>query len=393
MHKKNLMTSCFAGPVIALSLFMLPTAPAAAAGTSLPVFADHPVTERFSGAPSLPDIKSAPEVKKFTSRIREGARQGPNFAGRYTIVDWGCGADCQSFVIVDAKTGAIHSPSITSSRGLLFRLDSSLLIVNPVAPGMLVDGKTPDWLVTGFYQWDVKKLTKIAEARNTIIDPQTGAARKSEPPAKMNIIDYINMTENSSLKIEKQEGVWKGQGDSGWFALKVADIANGYVEYDDAGYDNGAGSASYSAALFLDKDRQPLLAVLRVVRSTGTCPDPVYELTTFRMSGDRMAPAGDIVPALPLGLFLKKGFVPKKGDLYEFPGRFLKQGYKLPQKGTTLEAFLDAEDLACVLAVAGSEMKKQERDEREELLRNLRKEPVKLKWNKAQGVFEVQAGP
>jgi hypothetical protein len=209
----------------------------------------------------------------------------------------------------------------------------------------------------------------------------------------MNIIDYLNMTENSYLKIEKRDGVWKGQGDSGWFALKAADIANGYVEYDDSGYDNGAGSASYSAALFLDKDRQPMLAVLRAVRSTGTCPDPSYELTTFRMSGDRMAAATEVVPALPLGLFLKKGYIPKKDDIYQFPGRFLKLGYKLPQKGTTLEAFLDAEDLACSMAVAGGEMTKKEREEQEGFLRNVRKEPVKLKWNKTTGRFDLPGNP
>ena len=213
------MYSRFAPGIAAIVLFFMlvaAVASSAAAGTNFAGFADHPAVDKFTGKPCAARNKSAPEVKKFTARIREGAKEGPNFAGRYTIVDWGCGSDCQSFVIVDAKTGEIHSPSITSSRGLLYRLDSSLLIVNPVAPEMLVDGKAPDWLVTGFYQWDGKKLNKLAESRDMIIDPQTGAASKPDPPKQLTVIDYYNMNKHDYLRIEKQDGVWKGQGDSGW---------------------------------------------------------------------------------------------------------------------------------------------------------------------------------
>jgi hypothetical protein len=315
-----------------ISLFILIAVPTAFAGATLPVFADHPATERFSGAPTLPDIKSAPDVKKFTSRIREGARQGPNFAGRYTIVDWGCGSDCQSFVIVDAKTGVIHTPAVAASRGLLYRIDSSLLIVNPLSPDSLVDGKAPDWLVTGFYQWDGKKLNKLAESRDMIIDPQTGAANKPDQPKQLTVIDYYNMNKHDYLRIEQRDGVWKGQGDSGWHALKVADIANGYVEYEDPGHNNGAGHAAYSGALFLTKDRQPLFALLQTITSTEQkCPDRNYTIETYRMNGDQMAEATDAAPLL--GFFMKKGSSAEIGiDFHRLPSS---------PKGTTVEAFMD----------------------------------------------------
>lgn len=81
--------------------------------------------------------------------IREGAVKGPNFAGHYTIADWGFGTSCESAVMVDAKNGAIQRlPFSTLGYGqnlkfadgksvydqdfdpLSFNLKSSLLIVH-----------------------------------------------------------------------------------------------------------------------------------------------------------------------------------------------------------------------------------------------------------------------
>ena len=41
--------------------------------------------------------------------IREGAAKGPNFAGHFTIADWGCGAGCVSIAVIDAKDGKVYS--------------------------------------------------------------------------------------------------------------------------------------------------------------------------------------------------------------------------------------------------------------------------------------------
>lgn len=372
MDKKNLITCCSAGVVVVFSLFMVNIASAAVAGTSLPVFADHPVTERFAGTPVQPDLESAPNAKQFATRIREGAKKSPNFAGHYTIIEWGCGSECQRSVIVDAKTGAIYFPNFTSSWGLLYRLDSSLLIVNPVPPEAVADDRVPAWLVTGFYAWDGKNLNKIAESRNMLIDPQTGAASKPDQPKQLTVIDYYNMNKHDYLRIEKQDGDWNGQGDSGWHPLKVADIANGYVEYEDPGYNNGAGFATYSGALFLTSDRQPMFALLQTITSTEQkCPKTTYTLETYRMNNEQMVEATDVMPALPLSLFMKKGTSMEKNEIaYAI-------GFRLPRKGTTVEAFLDTSSPFCV----------------RELLKNARTEPVKLKWNKATGRFDLSGNP
>ncbi len=73
----------------------------------VPDFRDFPVTNIFHGKPAAPILRAQGE-RLFRTRIREGAKEGPNFAGRYTIATWGCGSACASLVVIDAKTGVVH---------------------------------------------------------------------------------------------------------------------------------------------------------------------------------------------------------------------------------------------------------------------------------------------
>jgi len=371
MHTKNGITGFLAKLVVVISGYLVFAAASAFAGAALPMFADRAVKEKFTGTPALPDFAKDPNAKQFATRIREGAKKGPNFAGHFTIIEWGCGSECQSFVIVDAKTGAIFSPPFTSSWGLLYRLDSNLLIVNPLTPEVMAGGSPPAWLVSRYYTWDGNNVAQIAENKTLSIDPKTGAARQPERSKQLTVIDYYNMNKHDYLKIEQRDGGWKGQGDSGWFPLKVADIANGYVEYVDPGHDNGAGHATYSAALFLTADQQPMFALLQTITSIEQkCPKTISTLETYRMNNGQMVEATDIMPPLPLSLFMKKGSSTESGSDYSI-------GFRLPRKGTTVEAFLDTSSPFCV----------------KDLLKNARTEPVRLKWIKATGRFEIQGNP
>jgi len=94
-------------------------------------FEDFSIVPGFNGEPAAVDFSSYPDAEKFKTRISEGAKEGPNFAGRYTVITWGCGTSCQSSAIVDAHTGDIVVYGILSSFGLAYRLDSALFIVNP----------------------------------------------------------------------------------------------------------------------------------------------------------------------------------------------------------------------------------------------------------------------
>ncbi|MBB3387232.1 hypothetical protein ACK83U_19500 (plasmid) [Rhizobium sp. WW22] len=68
--------------------------------------ADFPTSGRFAGRTMLPDFKGRDrEFNSFRTRIRDGMRQGPNFAGHYTLIQIGCGTGCSFAIVADNKTG------------------------------------------------------------------------------------------------------------------------------------------------------------------------------------------------------------------------------------------------------------------------------------------------
>lgn len=88
------------------SLLFIFLSPAVFGQTRVPQFKDYPATEKFTG-------KNAPVIigkneKMFRTRLREAAREKPNFAGRYILTVWGCGAECLMGVVIDAKTGRVY---------------------------------------------------------------------------------------------------------------------------------------------------------------------------------------------------------------------------------------------------------------------------------------------
>ncbi len=133
----------------------------------LPRFEDYPARETFKGPPHAP-ILSTREQRLYRTRIREGVskgwgvwtngewgkeqgKPGPNFAGRYIVVVWGCGTACIRMVVADAQTGTVHNPPLSdgglappnlvfpqstgSAAHFDYRKDSRLMIVEA----------TPDW--------------------------------------------------------------------------------------------------------------------------------------------------------------------------------------------------------------------------------------------------------
>lgn len=99
---------------------------------ALPEFSKYqvPYGEIFTGTPAPIDLTSFKGANTYRTKLTEGAKQGPNFAGHYTVVSFGCGTQCQDNWVIDATTGKIHArfPSII---GQNYRLNSFLMIVNP----------------------------------------------------------------------------------------------------------------------------------------------------------------------------------------------------------------------------------------------------------------------
>jgi hypothetical protein len=127
---------------------------------------DYLVSESFTGTPR-PPVLTTKKAKLYRTVLRQGASQGPNFAGHYTVVAWGCGMDSFELAVVDAKTGTIHFPpfgclTLAGGFGLptperasvtnpAYRTDSKLLVVVGVEDS---DTATPEARAAKFYVFD-----------------------------------------------------------------------------------------------------------------------------------------------------------------------------------------------------------------------------------------------
>ncbi len=102
-------------------------------------------------------------ARLFRTAMKDGAAKGPNFAGRFTIVEFGCGTSCVNWAVVDAKTGRVFDPPptaplsimYTSGVGLEFRRDSRLLVLT----GGPREGQKPDGVYS--YVWTGETFRKI----------------------------------------------------------------------------------------------------------------------------------------------------------------------------------------------------------------------------------------
>lgn len=73
----------------------------------------------------------AENLYQFRTRIREAMGQPINFAGRYTVVVWGCGSGCQYGAVVNRATGVARRLPMPAMTGYEFQANSQLLVVNP----------------------------------------------------------------------------------------------------------------------------------------------------------------------------------------------------------------------------------------------------------------------
>src|SRR6476620_2304120 len=88
--------------IVALLLLALVSGPAQVTETE-PAWAlkfmDFAVAADFHRKPAAPILPTKTQ-RVFRTAIREAAAKGPNFAGHYTIAEWGCGSGCMSSVVV-----------------------------------------------------------------------------------------------------------------------------------------------------------------------------------------------------------------------------------------------------------------------------------------------------
>jgi hypothetical protein len=128
-------------------------------------FTDFAVTETFHGKPAKPILVTTNQ-RMYRAMIREGAAKGPNFAGHYTIAEWGCGSGCMSVAVVDAVSGKVFTgpfkilsmPMAESEgdhdyQGAVYQLKSRLFI----ADGCPEEAKCG----TYYYEWNHDKFKQL----------------------------------------------------------------------------------------------------------------------------------------------------------------------------------------------------------------------------------------
>ena len=158
-----------------------PTTTADAAPFSPPTFEQFRTDESFNGTTARPDVHNQRRARRYRTMIEDGAKQGPNFAGHYTIVGWGCGAACTDIAIVDSNTGSVTFPAFRElvhygfdvAPGepgpmywpLRFRRDSSLLIVIGIVEenGRYTSG-------IRYYNWNGRQLIPLKQIYTDKVD-------------------------------------------------------------------------------------------------------------------------------------------------------------------------------------------------------------------------------
>lgn len=92
-----------------------------------PFFGDYAVTKEDRPAAAKLDLSSNPVARKYRTTLRLNVKKGPNFAGHYRVVIWGCGTSCVMFAVVNLKSGrVITPPGFGDVSGVFFVADDFL---------------------------------------------------------------------------------------------------------------------------------------------------------------------------------------------------------------------------------------------------------------------------
>lgn len=116
--------------------------------------------------PAPVDLTSHPDASMYRTYLRLGAAKGPNFADHFTVIEIGCGTECQKIAVVNALNGKVYFPDFTASYGTEYDLMHRLLIVDP--PQRLYESygnDWPDWALSRYYVWQEDRFEHLGNYR------------------------------------------------------------------------------------------------------------------------------------------------------------------------------------------------------------------------------------
>lgn len=93
-------------------------------------FKDYPVA-REKQKPHAPlQLTSNPIGLEYKTRITEAYKEDSDYAGHYTLIEWGCGTECQVNAVVNHWTGKIIGVLEATRVGVEYNKDSRLIVAN-----------------------------------------------------------------------------------------------------------------------------------------------------------------------------------------------------------------------------------------------------------------------
>jgi len=91
-------------------------------------FAAYPAEELFRGKPKEPALGGLNILDPFRPFIALAARDGPNFAGAYTVVPYQIDKRSVEVLVISARTGMVHRAPNATGYVVRHRLNSRLLV-------------------------------------------------------------------------------------------------------------------------------------------------------------------------------------------------------------------------------------------------------------------------
>ena len=126
-------------------------------------FADFKVPKIYRGAVHQPNFRGRDrDYADYRTRIRNGLKGGPNFAGKYRLIEFGCGTGGCVMGFVTDLTTAVSCPSQSAERRTYIwtypiRLDSRLISARWVNNGRCMQQK---FAITGA-QFDASEVKDV----------------------------------------------------------------------------------------------------------------------------------------------------------------------------------------------------------------------------------------
>jgi hypothetical protein len=96
-------------------------------------FNRYALADSYRGPVTFPDFKGRDrDANSYRTRIREGMKDGANFAGRLAMIEIGCGAGCRFAYVADVSTGQVYNFPLGGEDNMYldlhYRLNSRLVV-------------------------------------------------------------------------------------------------------------------------------------------------------------------------------------------------------------------------------------------------------------------------